>query len=392
MSVWSTALNTVLGRVCGSSGARMARLGLAVLLVFVASTGTVLGVRRAAADDATPHVWLHYDYLAPDLDGNTFAPNPAAIEMVVDAYARHGIMLEVDNQHNEIPYSHYIGLNHSEDCTYSYTIPTNINPITVTQPVLGVLDVKAQYFHPNANHDWHYVLFGDQISPCESDRITGEAELPGDNFIIAMHWLTFWYRHGLDVGNTAVGGTFMHELGHNLGLRHGGGDDNNYKPNYLSVMNYRFQIFGIPYAATPGSISIAGRRLDYSDAALPTLDEAHLDETLGVQGGPNDTDITFWESVDVPYAPLVGVGATSGPIDWNQDGSATDRDVKVDLDLPPGIGDCVCTPDYYIKLTGFDDWAAIRAYLDGTRDPGPKTIATDGEAEEPIVTGVSPNS
>ncbi len=30
----------------------------------------------------------------------------------------------------------------------------------------------------------------------------------------------------------------MHELGHNLGLRHGGMDDLNCKPNYLSVMNY----------------------------------------------------------------------------------------------------------------------------------------------------------
>ena len=36
-------------------------------------------------------------------------------------------------------------------------------------------------------------------------------------------------------------GTFMHELGHALGLQHGGGDSLNAKPNYLSVMNYAFQ-------------------------------------------------------------------------------------------------------------------------------------------------------
>ena len=30
----------------------------------------------------------------------------------------------------------------------------------------------------------------------------------------------------------------MHELGHNLGLRHGGGDDTRCKPNYLSIMSY----------------------------------------------------------------------------------------------------------------------------------------------------------
>ena len=36
-------------------------------------------------------------------------------------------------------------------------------------------------------------------------------------------------------------GTFMHELGHNLGLRHGGGDNTNCKPHHLSVMNYAYQ-------------------------------------------------------------------------------------------------------------------------------------------------------
>ena len=30
----------------------------------------------------------------------------------------------------------------------------------------------------------------------------------------------------------------MHELGHTLNLRHGGFEDDNCKPNYISVMNY----------------------------------------------------------------------------------------------------------------------------------------------------------
>src|SRR5262249_44094482 len=33
---------------------------------------------------------------------------------------------------------------------------------------------------------------------------------------------------------------FMHELGHSLGLDHGGTDDVNNKPNYLSIMNYSY--------------------------------------------------------------------------------------------------------------------------------------------------------
>jgi hypothetical protein len=303
----------------------LARVALAVLLVFIALGGAVLGLRRVAAADATPHVWLHYDYLAPDLDGNTFAPNPAAIQLVVDAYERHGIKLEVDPEHTEIPYAEFMNMG------------TGPGPLD-----LGVLAARAQYFHPTANHEWHYALFGDQIDASYGYHISGQSELPGDNFVIAMRFVRWWYRLGLDFGNRAVGGTVMHELGHNLGLNHGGDryDNINYKPNYLSVMNYSFQQTGIPYAATPGSSTIAGYRLDYSDVALPTLDMAHLVETLGVQGGPTDTDITRWFSPDQAYA-FGKTGPTSGPLDWNEDGSAVDRDIKVALNCYP------CSPLLY---------------------------------------------
>ena len=43
----------------------------------------------------------------------------------------------------------------------------------------------------------------------------------------------------------------MHELGHNLGLHHGGSVDTNYKPNYNSIMNYRYQFPGVDNNCTP---------------------------------------------------------------------------------------------------------------------------------------------
>ena len=73
-------------------------------------------------------------------------------------------------------------------------------------------------------------------------------------------------------------GTFMHEVGHTLGLRHGGRDGINCKPNYLSVMSYARQFSdGAP---------LSGRRLDYSRNELPTLDETALNESAGI-GRPN---------------------------------------------------------------------------------------------------------
>ncbi len=72
----------------------------------------------------------------------------------------------------------------------------------------------------------------------------------------------------------------MHELGHNLGLGHGGGDEVMNKPNYLSVMNYAFQTSGLIYDNKETGT------FDYSRSdQIPELDEAHLNETVGLDGG-----------------------------------------------------------------------------------------------------------
>ena len=76
--------------------------------------------------------------------------------------------------------------------------------------------------------------------------------------------------------------TIMHELGHNLNLRHGGNVDCNYKPNYNSVMNYRYQFPGVNTNCTiPGS-----GLLDYSRGTRLALNENALNENLGVCGSP----------------------------------------------------------------------------------------------------------
>jgi hypothetical protein len=64
----------------------------------------------------------------------------------------------------------------------------------------------------------------------------------------------------------AVAGTFMHELGHTLGLLHGGNKDEERRANYYSVMSYAYQITGVPPKWD----------LEFSDTANPFNDWSYL--------------------------------------------------------------------------------------------------------------------
>lgn len=333
-------------------------------------------------DDTSPrpHVYVHYDYLVFDgPNAHSDAPDPKAIQLVVDAYAAHGIDLVIDKKHTAIPGTSIIGMD-----------PGNIYRCGDPSPY----DLRSQYFHPTSNHQWHYAVFVDYVAGntlCDPSFSSGTALINGDNFIVGLgRFRDIGLLDIAAVAPYAVGGTFMHELGHNLGLLHGGGDDINYKPNYLSVMNYQFQ-FGVWSAAMPGGAVFDHRRLDYSGFALPTLDENHLDERVGLSGPSNSTDLSF------NACQLGGCGwhtiPTSGPIDWTGNG-VIEPDVRVSLNWEWEFFNCLYCDDFlrYETLIGFDDWAAIRGRLAGTLLPGPKTVEHENRAEEPVVTGISPSS
>src|SRR5207344_1972884 len=106
---------------------------------------------------------------------------------------------------------------------------------------------------------------------------------PGSDFIISLTSCC-----SLTPTDNQQTGTFMHELGHNLGLQHGGGDPKVYKPNYVSVMNYMFQATGVPIDGVDGtfdysrfSASLNEQQLSdkngiTSDASLAHFGSAHL--------------------------------------------------------------------------------------------------------------------
>jgi len=142
---------------------------------------------------------------------------------------------------------------------------------------------------------FHYSLWVHDLREPQSD-VGGLGEAPGNDFIVGR----FFFENGIEQSTS-----FMHELGHNLGLQHGGADEVNHKPNYLSVMNYSFGALGIPPMNT----------VDYSRQRLPDLDERSLDEALGIQGPA--TLETIFSCPDGLFGPSTPANLT---IDWDCDG------------------------------------------------------------------------
>jgi len=144
----------------------------------------------------------------------------------------------------------------------------------------------------------------------------------------------------------------LHELGHNLNLAHGGNEEVNLKPNYISVMNYLYLSSGITNLARKN-------RIDYSGTALPTLNENKLFEPSGVSDGldfihyfcPADSRPTGDCLTDgaAPSGTDVGLGLT----DWN-----CDRRITILGTVASDVNGSGLPLDN--ALRGFNDWAALK--------------------------------
>jgi probable HAF family extracellular repeat protein len=384
--------------------------------------GSPTGIMPKVGLDA-PVIYLHYDYMVlPGPNGHTDAPLPNSIRAVVAAFAAHGIELRVDPRHAAIP----------ERKVLAFKQP--LDPRALGADGANFEALKSTYFTPTDLGE-HYVLFGYDVncddahadglpngeSDCDFGAATagqfapspngcaftpdasGCSDLPGPNSIVSLGGLLADIGFAAGPANRflffAQGGTFMHELGHSLGLHHGGGvgpsgcpdksvcDDINYKPNYVSVMNYAYQFSGIDSADAVGSAPADPvlTRLDYSGQVLPTggptpgvLDEnGNLDEPAGLGSGTADLFV-FDGCLGARELP------TTGPVDWNQDGDSADTNVTADLN--PSGNDGFFSPaecDEFRLLRGHNDWADLLASLTnaGADMTAPRMRATATEPE-----------
>ena len=232
--------------------------------------------------------------------------------------------------------------------------------------------LREAFFDHRRELVFRYAIFGHQTNGrrATNDCTSGEANaIPSNEFFVTLGgvkpngdpcWETD--SNGFSVGNVQQqAGTFLHELGHTLGLFHGGDQALiNDKPNYLSVMNYAFQECSVP--SSPNGFLPGG--CDYSRIALPpfvpaSLAELNLDECIGIDAGQLGFGPRKWNAGDVLE------GATCpAPFTAN---------IQADIN---GDGATSSTP-----LTGFDDWPNLTYSLVFIASGGSGGVPVEDEAE-----------
>lgn len=331
------------------------------------------------ADPNKPDVYLHYDYTTAS-DHNHIPP-AQAIQWIVDAFAAHGVNLHLDPQHNAIcENAGDAGCLTAGTGAHVVTLTANPDPACVGTSAVSHAQMRAAVPYLNLiKPAYHYMIFGhyegcpgdnpglcancpnDPTNPAcgslaaskPSGEELGYAEVIGDDSIVATQPFVDVGISLSSIRTESWSGLAMHEFGHNLGLLHGGSVDagasacDNFKPNYVSVMSYSHYKQGIEVAALPGGTvpqacttdaeCNAGDhavpahcsattntcfRIDYSDRVYNSLDETGgsggLDETVGLQGGVDNTDISYWHA-GTP-TPYVRIPTNGSPIDWNRNG------------------------------------------------------------------------
>jgi hypothetical protein len=243
--------------------------------------------------------------------------------------------------------------------------------------------LKVQYFGKAAEHDgspqWasiaaararavRYCVVGSSFTYAGEHR-TGVKEPNGNDFVVTLNpsFFPLLSRH-------KWAGTFMHELGHSLGLDHGGGDGVNYKPNYYSVMNYIWQwpAEEIDPFHDPTFHYRRSWRLDYSRGQLNELKEQSLNEPSGIGGdasvvvpiGPPKEDF-----LNPKFFRLVTMG---GAVDWNGDGTANDPQVSLDIN---DFGIPNQPTDDNETLRPYEDWNSLQHKVTEVIWPPPTTAA-----------------
>lgn len=330
------------------------------LTVTVGGVDEFVDLPAMGADPNHKDVFIEVDYME---DGHTHQPNATAIQNIVDAFNN----APVDNPdlttgiHLHVDYGAGAPLTWGTAGTWgamsqaeSLTHQTNLGTCTGSNYSWSGLDtIKQDHFTAGRAAVFHYNIWAHNL--CTSYGGTSGISRNGSvfgsgasDFIVS---LGSWTGSVGTVNEQA--GTFMHELGHNLGLRHGGEDHDQWKPNYLSVMSYAFQTRGLFIGGTGG-------HFDYSRYDLPDLFENNLTETTGISVAATLGTYHFCGLDNMQP------DTDASSVDWNCDGDETDTGVSHNINQ----GMSWNNNSTLTTLTSQNDWDNIKYSGGAISQPG----------------------
>ena len=210
----------------------------------------------------------------------------------------------------------------------SSKIITNVTPDGDPKVTSTLLNAKAQAVR--------YALFAHSIGGS-----SGQSELRGNDLIVALG-VGFEENNaghaGTEGSDDEVSGTYLHEIGHILNLRHAAPDylqdaktttiataDQNCVPIQKSIMSYTGQLptyLGLDWALRFNEVG----RTNSGDTPV-TLNENTLDEDAGILIGPGPVGtgpVIVFATPESSITTDVEDAADGNPIDWNGDGSFGD--------------------------------------------------------------------
>jgi hypothetical protein len=281
------------------------------------------------ARETTRPIYVELDWME---DGtHSHRPSQTVIDTIVQTFAREGFAINIDVS-NAIPHQSVLNITGAPSISSS------------------VQALKTAHFNHAADSRYFYSIWAHNYSFNGTfTTSSGIADLPGNTHLVTLG------SFSAQVGTASNQiGTFIHEFGHDLNQFHGGVDHSNYKPNYLSIMNYFYQLNGIgpslvalQFANTTSGFNMFG----YSHALRLPLNESSLDENFGI-----------------------GLGRAR---DWNCDGvfsTSVAEDIQESNPCSAFGGLSV--------LNDYDNWGAINAFV----RTGALAPLSTGESSEHCVT------
>ena len=302
---------------------------------------------------------------------DAFAKNGYAIHFDVgDLFSKNGLDIDVENMDlgggNQVPYSKFIGFGSTKNGGNIHTY-------------------KAMHMDAERKQIFYYMLFGTTQNSDGSGGSSGVAEVLGNDSIITLgHW--GFRSDNIEDRNILINyqaGTMMHEFGHNLGLRHGGNENKNYKPNYLSVMNYMYQLNGLP--------TIGNNEGDRYFHGLKGCKFQNNSLVNSYWGSPNKFIIDYSHGEGRVLDEVNGIEEETGlgqvsssAVDYNCNDSLTDTLFNFDLNRDEKLD----------SLSDNDDWSRINIIFSHTSSGNlgqqASLLKRDSSIVNPILDDIQP--